>query len=267
MHSNPECILVKTYLVGCAMQTFKLKLLLDNSNNSNQSLILTYDELRDSISVTRKQKQMAANPAAFDDSNSKLGWMQGCGNIVDISGSLWQQLQQPIKQCMETNGDWNGWEEAWSAVKVWQHKSVVLVNNEQVCVKATRKRDGTHFWIEYLSGSNTVQYAAKASRLLRIQHPTDASKVARVVIADFCDKRPSHNDSDLADFTLEGRKGVYTHTDYPVLLETIEGAVALHDRMVKESTGVVCCWRSYLPLSFKSRRLGSRAARQHHVSH
>ncbi len=32
----------------------------------------------------------------------------------------------------------------------------------------------------------------------------------------------------------------YADTDYLVLLETIEGVVALHDRKVKESSGRVC---------------------------
>jgi hypothetical protein len=86
---------------------------------------------------------------------------------------------------------------------------------------------------------------------LRIKHPGRGEPV-RLAVAALCDLRPSLPDPDLSSLLLEGRRGEFRQHTYPVLMECIEAACALHDRAVMEPGRGKVIWRRYLPLRYSS---------------
>lgn len=158
LHGQPESILVKTYLTGCALQTFSWQLQARHSSSipdstADRQLICSVAELRHALSAGRGAG--VGTNSSYDggeDGKEQRGRLMGRGQRVHQGpSSLWKgdkQLRRSVRSCLQANGLWQqqGWGAVWEQVEVWQHKQARLESGQEVNSTSyglSVSRDGT----------------------------------------------------------------------------------------------------------------------------
>ncbi|KAF6235948.1 hypothetical protein COO60DRAFT_1632464 [Scenedesmus sp. NREL 46B-D3] len=267
--TNPEVSLVHHHLVAGALEELELQL----ADTPQGQRLLSYEEWRDEVAVQGLATAAAAAAVAAD---SRLDTATDGPHLLllgkRVSAKQWQVWQQDVQQCLEQNDRWEDWQEGWpDAVQVWQHGKAVLASGQAIASTSSRSRsrDGAHFLVYYAEGEGLDEVwkpeVARATCYLRLLHPSGL--VQRMALADFCSLQPVQEDPDLADLTLQGRKGKFNERSFPVLLDLIAGPLQVADRQVtrQRSNGrlstSIC--RSYLPCHFRSGQPGKQVSRRH----
>ncbi|KAF6255816.1 hypothetical protein COO60DRAFT_1702645 [Scenedesmus sp. NREL 46B-D3] len=267
--NNPEVSLVHHHLVAGALEELELQL----ADTPQGQRLLSYEEWRDEVAVQGLATAAAAAAVAAD---SRLDTATDGPHLLllgkRVSAKQWQVWQQDVQQCLEQNDRWEDWQEGWpDAVQVWQHGKAVLASGQAIASTSSRSRsrDGAHFLVYYAEGEGLDEVwkpeVARATCYLRLLHPSGL--VQRMALADFCSLQPVQEDPDMADLTLQGRKGKFNERSFPVLLDLIAGPLQVADRQVtrQRSNGrlstSIC--RSYLPCHFRSGQPGKQVSRRH----
>jgi hypothetical protein len=260
----PEVSLARFHLTTGALESLELQL----AGTPQGQRLLSYEEWRDDVAT-----QGAAAAAAAAD--SRLDPASSGPRLLQLGKSLkpqqWEAWQPDIKQCLQQNGRWDGWEAGWPGdVQVWQHRKAVLSSGQAITSLAasSRSRDGTHFLVYYAEGEGQDEvwkpHVARAIHYLRLLHPSGL--VQRLALADFCHLDEVQEDADLADVILQGRKGKFNERSFPVLLDLIAGPLLVADRSVtkQRSSGRLSSrvYRAYLPCHYRSHRPGKLVSRR-----